>query len=177
MSLRMCMPSKYTRLAAAYARSTASLSVSAVAAAPSTRPPAVTRPPSGPIAVPEWNTYAPSGIAPSSMVLPVAHFSGYPPDAITTQQHAPGRNRTSISESRSPSTARMISSRSVSSSGSTACASGSPKRQLYSMTFGPSTVSISPKYRQPLKRRPSAFIARTVGRKISRMQRSAIAGV
>ena len=32
-------------------------------------------------------------------------------------------------------------------------------RQLYSMTLGPSGVSIRPKYRQPLKGQPSAFMA------------------
>ena len=35
--------------------------------------------------------------------------------------------------------------RSLSISGRTTCVSGSPKRQLYSMTFGPSFVSIKPK--------------------------------
>ena len=37
------------------------------------------------------------------------------------------------------------------------------------MTLGPSGVSIRPKYRQPLKGRPSAFMAAMVGRKIRSM--------
>jgi len=49
----------------------------------------------------------------------------------------------------------IISSRSPSTRGSTACVSGSPKRQLYSITRGPFGVSISPKYRHPRKVRPS----------------------
>lgn len=61
--------------------------------------------------------------------------------------------------------------------GRTTCVSGSPKRALYSMTFGPAGVSIRPKYKQPLKGLPSCRIARMVGRKISSMQRAAISGV
>jgi len=45
------------------------------------------------------------------------------------------------------------------------------------MTFGPSGVSISPKYKQPLKGRPSAFMAATVGLKIVSMHTCAICGV
>ena len=71
----------------------------------------------------------------------------------------------------------MMVSRSLFSSGSTTCVSGSPKRQLYSITFGPLGVIIRPKYRQPVKVRPSAFMAAIVGRKISSMQRCASSGV
>ena len=71
----------------------------------------------------------------------------------------------------------MMVSRSLSSSGSTTCASGSPKRQLYSMTFGPSGVIISPKYRQPLNGQPSAAMAATVGLKIFSMHTAATSGV
>ena len=55
--------------------------------------------------------------------------------------------------------------------------SGSPKRQLYSMTLGPLGVIIRPKYRQPLKVRPSAFMAAMVGRKMVFMHSSAMSAV
>ena len=45
------------------------------------------------------------------------------------------------------------------------------------MTFGPWGVSMSPKYRQPLKGRPSAFMAAMVGRKICSMQALATSSV
>ena len=67
--------------------------------------------------------------------------------------------------------------RSDSKRGSTTWVSGSPKRQLYSMTLGPSRVSIRPKYRQPVKGRPSSAMARTVGRKISSIHCRATWGV
>ena len=47
--------------------------------------------------------------------------------------------------------------------GRTTCVSGSPKRALYSSTFGPSLVNISPKKMIPWKVRPSERIASTVG--------------
>ena len=53
--------------------------------------------------------------------------------------------------------------------GRTTCVSGSPKRELYSMTFIPSFVFMSPKYRTPLNVLPSAFIAATVGSMIFSM--------
>ena len=68
----------------------------------------------------------------------------------------------------------MTVSKSVLRSGSTTWVSGSPKRQLYSMTLGPFGVSIKPKYKHPLKVLPSAFIARIVGRKMVSIQVSAI---
>ena len=71
----------------------------------------------------------------------------------------------------------MMVSRSLFSRGRTTWVSGSPKRQLYSMTMGPSSVSIRPKYRQPLKGQPSACMARMVGRKMRSMHWSAISGV
>ena len=77
----------------------------------------------------------------------------------------------------SAATACMMVSKSLSSRGSTTCVSGSPKRQLYSITFGPSGVSIRPKYRQPLKGQPSAFMAWMVGRKIFSMHSAATSGV
>ena len=45
--------------------------------------------------------------------------------------------------------ASSASSRSLRRRGSTACVSGSPKRQLNSSTFGPAAVIISPAYRTP----------------------------
>ena len=71
----------------------------------------------------------------------------------------------------------MMANRSLSNSGNTACVSGSPKRQLYSITFGPSLVIISPKYKHPRKGQPSSRMAASVGRKISSMQRAATSGV
>ena len=62
-----------------------------------------------------------------------------------TQAAAPSENFTSVSASVPSVQAVMIFSRSLSSRGSTTCVSGSPKRQLYSMTLGPSGVSIRPK--------------------------------
>ena len=47
--------------------------------------------------------------------------------------------------------------------GSTTCASGSPNLALYSSTLGPFSVSIRPKKMIPLKGRPSAAMASTVG--------------
>ena len=70
-----------------------------------------------------------------------------------------------------------MANKSLSSSGSTTCVSGSPKRALYSTTFGPSFVSISPTYSTPLNVKPSAFIARSVGSRISRSVRSAMCRV
>ena len=51
--------------------------------------------------------------------------------------------------------------------GRTTCASGSPSRQLNSMTFRPSRVSISPAYRIPTYGHPSAASAATTGSMIS----------
>ena len=94
-----------------------------------------------------------------------------------TQAAESAENSTGQSARRPSVTACMTVSRSLFSRGRTTWVSGSPKRQLYSMTLGPSLVSIRPKYRQPRKGRPSAAMARTVGRKISSMQRAATAGV
>ena len=74
-------------------------------------------------------------------------------------------------------TALMTSTKSVLRRGSTTCVSGSPKRALYSMTFGPFGVSIRPKYKQPLNGLPSACIALTVGRKMVFIHSSAISFV
>ena len=46
------------------------------------------------------------------------------------------------------------------SSGNTTCVSGSPNRQLNSMTLGPAAVSIIPAYSTPLYGRPSARAAK-----------------
>ena len=43
----------------------------------------------------------------------------------------------------------IISNMSVLSNGRMTCASGSPKRQLYSISFGPSSVIITPIYKIP----------------------------
>ena len=94
-----------------------------------------------------------------------------------TQAAAPSENFTSSSARVPLVQASMMCSRSPSSRGSTTWVSGSPKRQLYSMTLGPSGVSIRPKYRQPLKGQPSAFMAWMVGRKIFSMHSAAISGV
>ena len=67
--------------------------------------------------------------------------------------------------------------RSDSSKGSTTWVSGSPKRQLYSITLGPVGVSIKPKYKQPRKVRPSVFIAWMVGTKMVSMHSWAMASV
>ena len=62
-----------------------------------------------------------------------------------TQQAYLSEKRTSVSASVPLVVACMMVSRSLSSRGSTTWVSGSPKRQLYSMTLGPSGVSIRPK--------------------------------
>ena len=98
-------------------------------------------------------------------------------EARITQQADLPLNLTSVSARVPLDTASMISSRLLSSRGSATCVSGSPKRQLYSITLGPSAVSIRPKYRHPLKGRPSAFMARMVGRKIFSMHSEAISEV
>ena len=53
--------------------------------------------------------------------------------------------------------------------------SGSPKRTLYSISFGPSSVIISPANRTPTKGAPSFAIPDTVGAMISSMTRRSIA--
>ena len=55
--------------------------------------------------------------------------------------------------------------------------SGSPKRQLNSMTFGPSRVIIRPTKSTPVYGAPSLAIAAITGRTISAMTRSSIAGL
>ena len=109
--------------------------------------------------------------------MPLSYLPGYPPEATTTQHAAPSKNSTSVSARRPSSTACITVKRSLFKSGRTTCVSGSPKRQLYSITFGPSGVSISPKYRQPRNGLPSAAIARMVGRKIVFMHSAAISFV
>ena len=86
-------------------------------------------------------------------------------------------NFTSVSASVPLVQARMMVSKSLSSSGSTTWVSGSPKRQLYSMTLGPWGVIIRPKYRQPLKGQPSARMAARVGKKMVSMQTWATSAV
>mgnify|MGYP000147950063 CR=1 FL=1 len=61
------------------------------------------------------------------------------------QRAAPDANSTGVSASVPSTVARIMVSRSLFSSGKTTCVSGSPKRQLYSMTFGPFGVIIRPK--------------------------------
>ena len=65
--------------------------------------------------------------------------------AIMTQQENSFLNVISVSLSVPFVVAIITVSKSLSRSGKTTCVSGSPKRQLYSITFGPSGVSISPK--------------------------------
>ena len=57
------------------------------------------------------------------------------------------------------------------------CVSGSPKRTLYSISFGPSGVIISPANSTPLYGAPIALMARKVGRMISSMVRCCICAV
>ena len=66
----------------------------------------------------------------------------------------------------------MPAARSLVSFGSTTSVSGSPKRALNSMTFGPSAVAIRPAYRMPVNGVPSAAMASTVGRTIVSMAAS-----
>jgi len=54
---------------------------------------------------------------------------------------------------------------------------GSPKRVLYSSTWGPSAVSIRPMKSVPRKSIPSAAMASTEGRQISRSMRASRSGV
>ncbi len=55
--------------------------------------------------------------------------------------------------------------------------SGSPKRTLYSISFGPAAVIIRPAKSTPLNGAPIAFMARTVGSTISSIARRSIAAV
>ena len=94
-----------------------------------------------------------------------------------TQQANPSENFTSVSASVPAVVACIAVRRSDSIRGNTTWVSGSPNRQLYSMTLGPSLVSIRPKYKHPVKGRPSAAMARMVGRKISSIHSRATCGV
>ena len=150
----------------------ASLSSPATAVTPSTRPP-------------EERSLSPSFFAPATYITssffvsgrtisyPLSYFTGYPLEASITQQAHLSLNLTSVSARAPLVTACITVRRSLSSRGSTTCVSGSPKRQLYSMTLGPSLVIISPKYRHPLNVLPSAFMAFIVGRNIFSIHSSA----
>src|SRR6056297_3059447 len=87
---------------------------------------------------------------------PFSYASGYPPLARTTEQY--DRSETEISTSCRDLlvAAVMSSSRSFLRGGRITWHSGSPKRQLYSTTFGPSFVIINPTYRIPQYGEPSS---------------------
>ncbi len=77
------------------------------------------------------------------MTSPMRGDVGYPSVASATVTHASAVN----SESSGPlpeAALWMSSAKSPENLGSNACASGSPNRTLYSMTLGPSAVSIIP---------------------------------
>ena len=57
-------------------------------------------------------------------------------------------------------------------SGSRDCVSGSPKRQLYSSTRGPSAVSMRPAKSVPVKGRPRAASSSRIGRQVRSTRRS-----
>ena len=83
--------------------------------------------------------------------------------AATTVHDAASRNVTVCSPSRPRVQARASSARSFSSSGSSACASGSPNRQFHSSSFGPSAVSMRPAKSTPTYGVPAARRASTTG--------------
>ena len=75
---------------------------------------------------------------------------------------ASSRNRTGVS-SRPVAASAQWTARSLASRGTTTSHSGSPKRTLYSMTFGPSGVSMRPAYSTPRYSMSSAASRASVG--------------
>mmetsp|Transcript_102719 Transcript_102719/g.296940 ORF Transcript_102719/g.296940 Transcript_102719/m.296940 type:complete len:233 (+) Transcript_102719:2170-2868(+) len=67
--------------------------------------------------------------------------------------------------------------KSQSNNGRTACVSGSPKRQLNSITIGPSSVIIRPANKQPTKGLPSALMPSIVGFRMVVLMRSSISSL
>ena len=107
----------------------------------STRPPAVTMPPSR-RAVPAWvistSCVALGLVEAADRRHPCSTTPGSPPRP--SRPSPPSRRTTRARSSPSPpahDTRSSVSRRSLRSRGSTACVSGSPKRQLNSSTFGP----------------------------------------
>ena len=94
---------------------------------------------------------------------PLSYFSGYPSDAKTTHTAALSSNSNSTSDNFPSIHASITSMISFFILGRTTCASGSPKRALYSKTFGPSSVSINPVNKIPVNGLPSTAIASIVG--------------
>ena len=83
------------------------------------------------------------------MTSPLWLLAGYPAEASTTVTQSCGFHSTLAPASSPDAAAAQSSSRSLSSRGSTACVSGSPKRQLNSSTLTPASVTIRPAYSTP----------------------------
>ena len=81
---------------------------------------------------------------------------------MTTVQAASRDQRTRPSDSVPRTHAIMTLNRSLASNGISTWVSGSPKRQLYSSTAGPSFVIMNPAYSTPWYGQPSAAMAATV---------------
>src|SRR5436305_418140 len=161
MSVRCWEPARRTRLTRSYAAVRASARVGPVAVQHSTRPPELTRVPST-RRVPAWMT--PGASAPL-IGSPVRGVPGYPAAATTTVTADPARQTSGgCSASRPVAAAYSSPASGVFSNASTAWVSGSPKRQLNSITFGPSAVRTRPTYSSPAKGVPSRRSSPSVGR-------------
>ena len=118
----------------------ASASVGPVAVTPSSRPPFVTSRPSL-SAVPAWKTSAPDASAsptPSIGRAAIAGMAGYRPPRRRPSPPPPRAAEVGVRRVTPCGGRRSAARRSPSTSGSTDCVSGSPNRQLYSSTRGPS---------------------------------------
>ena len=92
--------------------------------------------------------------------------AGSRPPSTTTVTAPPRRAAERDAGERSPPPPRRARvSRSPSTRGSTDCVSGSPKRQLYSSTRGPSGVSISPTKSDPTNGAPRRASSASTGRR------------
>ncbi|VWL93240.1 Uncharacterised protein [Collinsella intestinalis] len=80
----------------------------------------------------------------------------------TTDTAHSSHHSSSTSSRRCSAQASITSTRSLFRRGISTSVSGSPKRALYSMTLGPSGVSMKPPYRQPRKSMPSRLAAAMV---------------
>src|SRR3954451_1726291 len=96
------------------------------------------------------------------MTSPVRGSAGYPGLASTTVTQASSQNTTGVSR-RPVAASEQWTARSLARRGATTSHSGSPNRTLYSITFGPSGVSIRPAYNTPRYWMPSAASVASVG--------------
>ena len=158
MSRRKKAPAKCTLPASALERCCAPASVLSVVVAASTRPPLVTWAPSA---------HGGAGVEDPAAVgrvrqrdrnrLTAACQGSRPRRSRSSRRLVRGAN-TGTGSIRSPRATCSITSKrraSFARAGSTACVSGSPKRQLNSTTRGPVGVSNQPHVQQPAERHPA----------------------